>query len=78
MDIIILDKNVASSLREKFRQTDDVAGLIAKDHKGYEWSITLNNMILSELRLIGLPNERCVFIKSQVKPFIRLYGGITQ
>jgi hypothetical protein len=36
MDIIVLDTNVASSLRGKFNQTESVAGYIAKGHRGYE------------------------------------------
>jgi hypothetical protein len=49
MDITVLDKKkkIASSLREKFNQTERVAWHIAEGHEVYEWPITLYNMKLS-------------------------------
>jgi len=62
-----LDTNVASILKEKCNQTESVAGHIPTSYKGYKWSVTLFNMTLFKLRLIGHTNVRCVFITSNSK-----------
>ena len=46
MDIFVLDKNVLSSLRENFNQTESVVGHIAKGHKRYECLINLYNFFM--------------------------------